>query len=189
MRHQIFVNIKRWLMEYGIEILDHIIQPVDKTTRNTDNRYNNFRHELNRHFSSEEFYQSNFESHLPLLTVGIHNIGYSSQCYCEYMVVFKYHWQTISADGENTGENTPEALMETIDAIGYHLAQMMKSTEIVEGVVITRNLFKDLQKLPNFEYKMFNVAHIVEYPTMFTEVEKEINSISKQFKLTIGECG
>lgn len=176
-------------MEYGYQLLDHIIEPVDKTTFNTDERYHNFRHELNRHFSSDEFYLSNFESHLPLLTVGVHNVGYSSQCYCEYILDFKYHWQTISADGEGNPENTPEALMERIDAIGFHLSDMMKSTTIRDGVVVTRNLFQDLQRLPNFEYKMFNVVSVQEYPTSFNKVENEINSISKQFKLTIGECG
>lgn len=176
-------------MEYGVELIDHLIEPIDKTTRNTDKRYNNFRHELNRHFSTDEFYLSNFESHLPLLTVGVHNIGYSSQCYCEYILDFKYHWQTISADGEGNPENTPESLLETIDAIGFHLSEMMKSTECIDGRVFTRNVFTDLQKLPNFEYKMFNVVSIIELPTQFDTVDKEINSISKKFKLTIGECG
>lgn len=189
MRHQIFANIKRWLMEYGVELLDHLIEPVDKTTLNTDERYHNFRHELNRHFSTAEFFQSNFEAHLPLLTVAIHNTGYSSQCYCEYLLVFKYHWQTISADGEGNPENTPEALMETIDAIGYHLSDMMKSTVYRDDRVVNRNLFTDMQRLPNFEYKMYNVVSIRELPTTFQEVDKEINTISKQFILTIGECG
>lgn len=189
MRHIIFVNIKRWLMEYGIELLDHLLTPVDKTTNNTDERYDNFRHEFNRHFSSDEFYQSNFYSHLPLLTVGVHNIGYVSNCYCEYLLDFKFHWQTISLDGEISVENTPESLLETIDAIGYHLSSMMQSTELVDYIVTKRNLFTDLHKLPNFNHKIYNIVSILEYPTQFDRVDKEINSITKQFKLTIGECG
>ena len=52
-----------------------------------------------------------------------------------------------------------------------------------------RRLNQDLQKLPNFEDKICNVVSISDYPVTFEQVDDEINTISKQFKITVGECG
>lgn len=188
MKRKVFTNIKRWLIEYGVDILDIILEPVDNS-RDTNVRYENFFHELNRHFSTAQFYKSNFNSHLPLLTVDVINIGYSSQCYCEYIIDFKYHWTTISADQERSYENTPEGLLEMEDKIDRLLRNMMYSRTIIDGEVAYRDIFKDLQKLPNFEDKICNVVSISDYPVNFDQVEDEINTISKQFKITVGECG
>lgn len=188
MRYLIFKNVKRWLIEYGIDLLDIILKPVDTSTRDTTKRYDNFMHELNRHFSSQAFYQSNFYAHLPLLTLQVHNIGYVSSCYCEYMLDFQYHWTTISAGQEKDLENTPEALYEMEDCISYLLSDMMSSKKYVDNTVVKRTVFTDLWDLPNFDGKLYNVSSIQEYPMQFIKVDKEINTISKQFKITIGEC-
>lgn len=194
MRQQIFSNIKRWLIEYGIDILDIILEPTDRTSRVTTKRYDNFMHELNRHFSSHLYYQSNFYSHLPLLTLEITNVGSPNSCYCDYMLTFRYNWTTISADQENHMENTPEALMEMEDSIAYLLSKMMKSKILINNRVVTRTVFTDMLQIPGFEYKISNVASIEEYPHVMKQISvmasqnEEINTLTKQFRVTIGEC-
>ena len=42
MKRKIFTNIKRWLIEYGVDILDLILEPVDEMSRDTTIRYENF---------------------------------------------------------------------------------------------------------------------------------------------------
>lgn len=187
MKYQIFLHIKRWLIEYGTDILDILLEPKDTTTLVHAERYENFLHELNRHFSTGTYYKSNFYSHLPLLTVQIHDVGYSSPCYHEYIIEFKYHWTTISADQEDNPENTPEAHLEEEDTICCLLDDMMKSQVIRDGRLVRRTLFTDLLRVKDFN-AMRNVASIEPYPCQFLLVENEINTISKQFKLTIGEC-
>lgn len=189
MKRKIFTNIKRWLIEYGVDILDLILEPVDEMSRDTTIRYENFMHELNRHFSTAQFYKSNFNAHLPLLTVDVSNVGYSSQCYCEYLITFKFHWTTISADQELILENTPEGNLDLEDKVDRRLKAMMFSRSYIENEVVYRDIFQDLQKLPNFEDKICNVVSISDYPVTFEQVYDEINTISKQFKITVGECG
>lgn len=188
MRSLIFKNIKRWLIEYGIDILDLMLIPVNTSTLDTTRRYENFMHEFNRHFSSGTFYRSNFSSHLPLLTVQIHDVGYSSPCHKEYILDFHYHYQTISAGGENTGENTPEALYEVEDRVDRYLSRMMESKTVSGGFIRKRTLFKDMMLVPNFDGVIHNVSSIEEYPLVNKKVEHEVNTLYKQFKITIMEC-
>lgn len=188
MKYLIFLNIKRWLLEYGIDLFDFMLKPDNTMTNDTTKRYNDFLHRFNRHFSSGVYYKSNFSSHLPLLTLQVHDLGYSTPCHREYMLDFKYHFTTISADTYTDYENTPEFLYETEDFVDKFLTNMMSSSVFRNGLLIHRTIFKDLFTLPNFDKTIENVSSIEEYPMEFLAVKEEVNSLVKQFKVTIGEC-
>ena len=94
-----------------------------------------------------------------------------------------------SADQELILENTPEGNLDLEDKVDRRLKAMMFSRSYIENEVVYRDIFQDLQKLPNFEDKICNVVSISDYPVTFEQVDDEINTISKQFKITVGECG
>ena len=95
MRYQIYNNIKRYITEFGYDILDLLINPANPTTYIPMERYNEFGKQLKDHFNSQEVNKANFRKMLPLLTVNIHDVGSTKGCMHEYIVDFQYSFTTI----------------------------------------------------------------------------------------------
>lgn len=192
MNYLIFLNVKRWLIEYGTDILDLLIKPVNPDSDIPKERYgDNFMQELNLHFSTTEFYENNFYSHLPLLKLNIHDLGYSSTCNHQYMLEFKYHFTTVSANQEYIICNTPEQMLRLQDRLNEALSCMLESWVFTDdGKQIKRTLFRDMCALEGFDGCINNVVSIDKstYPITYEGTVDEVITLSKQFIITIGEC-
>lgn len=192
MNYLLFLNVKRWLIEYGVDVLDLMIRPVNPDSDDPKVRYGeNFMQELNLHFSTTEFFDNNFYSHLPLLKMNVHDLGYSSTCNHQYMIEFKYHFTTISARQEYIICNTPEQMLRLQDDLNSALSCMFESWVTLEnGSQIKRTLFQDMCALEGFNGCINNVASIDKdtYPIVYEGTTDEVITLSKQFVITIGEC-
>lgn len=192
MKYLLFLNVKRWLIEYGVDVLDLLMNPIDLTTTNPKERYGeNFMQELNLHFSTGEFYENNFYSHLPLLKMNVHDLGYSTTCNHQYMIEFTYHFTTVSAKQEYLICNTPEEMLRLEDDLDRYLSCMFESWVTLEnGRQVKRTLFRDMCNLDGFDGCINNVVSIDgdTYPITYVGTTDEVITLNKQFIITIGEC-
>lgn len=192
MRYLIFKNVKRWLIEYGVDVLDLLMNPANLETTSPKERYqdnlNSFFEELDRHFSYAPFYKGNFKSHLPILLVHVHDLGETSGCNHQYMLEFTYHYTTVSASQEYLICNTPEELLRLEDDLNCALTNMMHSVNLADFGTYSRTLFTDMQHVEGFNDVIKKVHRIQDYALEHISTIDEVHTLNKSFILTIGEC-
>lgn len=191
MRYIIFKNIKRWLIEYGVDVLDLVLNPKNLETVDPKKRYcndlNTFFDELNAHVSYTPYFGANFGSHLPLLQINIHDLG-EKGCDRQYMIEFLYHYTHISANQEYHICNTPEEILRLEDDLNCALEYMMKSCGIGKNGVYHRNIFSDMRNIEDFNDVIQTINYIESYPLERINTKEEVHTLNKSFILTIGEC-
>lgn len=193
MRYKIYNNIKQYIAEFGYEILDLLINPANPTSFIPMERYNEFGKQLDAHLNSTQINKTNFRKMLPLLNINIHDIGTTKGCMHEYIVDFQYSFSAISADQEYCTRITAESIFRQEDRFNCVLNEMMfKTTYDDKGRVATRNLFQYMcsikEQLKCFDNCLCCVSSVEEDPLENLNIEDEVITLHKQYKLRIGEC-
>lgn len=193
MRYLIFMNIKRYLSEFGYEVLDFVVNPANPTSFIPKERYNNLGMVFKEHINNTEINKSNFRKMLPLLTINIHDLGTIKGCMHQYMVEFTYSFVTTSGDNPYCIRNNTEVILRHEDKFNCALNNMMfKKIYDDKGRLKTRNIFQFMcyvkDKIECFDGCICCVSSIQEDPLSVLSVEDEVITINKQYIIDIGEC-
>lgn len=128
--YTIYRNIKRWLVTYGIELLD-LILPIENPDETVPiHRYDDLLHEFDEHFNLLAYYSIQVEPHFPVILVSFKELTGNS-CFPKWRVIFDVYFQTVSPqdckDDEYFIGNTPEELLEYQLKVDEALCNLIQS--------------------------------------------------------------
>lgn len=126
--YTLFRNMKRWLILYGIQLLD-LLHPVENADEiDPIKRYENLAALFDKHFNLMAYYGMQVEPHLPLILVSFTDLTGNS-CFPKYRVTFDVYFQTISPQDCKDNEviicNSPECILDYREKINQALCELM----------------------------------------------------------------
>lgn len=130
--YDIYMNMKRWLILYGIELLDLLFPIENDETDDPMKRYLNLTTLFDKHFNLLAYYQTQPVPDLPLILVSFDDLTGNS-CFAKIRVIFDVYFQTVSPadckDNRVNIINSPEAILGYKEQVNMALKNLLCSMD------------------------------------------------------------